>query len=134
MNISLLHKISARRIFPLALALLLLVACGGNDEEVAAPSHVELLMADEVAVARGEAIFRGSCSTFCHTQTPSDTDALFLFDCEWKHGSSDEEMFDVVTTGIAGTRMVGYGRNFPEGDEDLWKVIAYIRSKQPDCS
>ncbi len=91
-------------------------------------------MADPVAVARGRALFEGSCASFCHTQEPvEEVDSLFLFDCEWKHGSSDQEIFNVVTIGIAGTRMVGFGSNFPEGDDDLWKLIAYLRYKQQAC-
>jgi hypothetical protein len=29
--------------------------------------------------------------------------------------------------------MVGYGNNFPEGKQDLWKLIAFIKTKQPEC-
>ena len=39
----------------------------------------------------------------------------------------------MITNGVLGTRMVGFGSNFPEGDNDLWKVIAYIRSNQQAC-
>ena len=60
-------------------------------------------------------------------------DASFLFDCQWRNGSSDQEIFDIVTNGVTGTRMVGFGSNFPEGDDDLWKVIAYLRSNQQAC-
>ena len=28
--------------------------------------------------------------------------------------------------------MVGYGNNFPEGKQDLWKLIAFIKAKQPE--
>jgi hypothetical protein len=60
-------------------------------------------------------------------------DASYLFDCQWNHAHNDQEMFDVITNGVPGTRMVGFGSNFPEGDDDLWKVIAYIRSNQQAC-
>jgi hypothetical protein len=59
---------------------------------------------------------------------------VFLFDCEWKHGSSDQEIFDTVTIGVASTRMLGFGSNFPEGEDDLWKIIAYLRVNQQPCS
>jgi mono/diheme cytochrome c family protein len=122
------------RLFVLSCALLtLLVSCGDNgiDSEL---TIVEGFMADPVAVARGEALFVGSCSSYCHKATPEAIDALFLFDCEWKHGGEDQNIFDTVTTGVPNTRMVGFGRNFPEGDDDLWKIIAYLRTNQPHCT
>lgn len=90
-------------------------------------------MRNPAAVARGEAIFAGSCSAYCHTTEQEETDALYLFDCEWKHGNSDQEIFATVTTGVPATRMVGFGSNFPEGEEDLWKLIAYLRVNQQAC-
>ena len=30
--------------------------------------------------------------------------------------------------------MVGFGNNFPGGQDDLWKIIAYLRTEQQDCS
>ncbi len=112
----------------------LLIACS---EEVAGPAElttVQAFMTDPAAIERGQALFLGSCSTYCHTLLPADTDALFLFDCEWKHGGEDQEIFDLVTTGVPDTRMVGFGSNFPEGDDDLWKIIAYLRANQLPCS
>ena len=114
-----------------------LVACSDSPREaeiVADTSVVAGFMADSAALARGRAIFEGSCASFCHTMEPEEgLDASYLFDCQWDHGSSDQEIFDVVTNGVMGTRMVGFGSNFPEGDDDLWKVIAYLRTKQQAC-
>ena len=122
------------RMFVLSCALLsLLVACGDNGIS-SEPTVVEGFMADPVAVARGEALFVGTCSSYCHKETPEATGALFLFDCEWKHGGEDQNIFDTVTAGVPNTRMVGFGRNFPEGDDDLWKIIAYLRTNQRDCT
>jgi len=121
----------------MAFSVLLLgvVACSEVEtEESQPPSRVETFMADASAVARGEALFAGTCAGFCHATEPSETDALFLFDCEWKHGELDQEIFDIVTVGVPNTRMVGFGSNFPEGDDDLWKIIAYLRVNQQACS
>lgn len=125
-------KQSAWRCFML-LGLLGLTACGGEVEPEREPTKVEVYMLDIDAVARGEAIFAGSCATYCHTLEPSDTDASFLFDCEWQHGGGEQEIYDVIAKGIADTRMVGFGNNFPEGEEDLWRVMAYLRSNQQQC-
>ena len=116
-------------------ALLLLGSCGS--EEPAAPlTTVEAFMADPQALERGQALFLGSCANFCHSlivEDPDVNDAAFLFDCDWQSARTDDEIFEVVTTGIPNTRMVGFGNNFPEGDDDLWKIIAYIRANQDAC-
>jgi mono/diheme cytochrome c family protein len=114
--------------------LSLLFACSEEVEEPVELTTVEAFMLDSAAVERGQALFLGSCSTYCHTLLPAETDALFLFDCQWKHGGEDQQIFDVVTTGIADTRMVGFGSNFPDGDDDLWKIIAYMRTNQQPCA
>lgn len=94
---------------------------------------VTRFMADPLAVARGEALFVGSCAGYCHALDRVNGDALFLFDCEWQYGSADEEIFDVVTRGIPNTRMVGFGDNFPEGADDVWRIIAFLRTRQSGC-
>lgn len=117
-------------------AVLTLIACSEPplEPELADTVKVQAFMADASALARGQAIFEGSCASFCHTMEPeAELDASFLFDCQWNHGSLDQEIFDTVTNGVVGTRMVGFGSNFPEGDDDLWKVIAYLRSNQQAC-
>lgn len=102
------------------------------EPEFADTAEVQAFMADAAAVARGQAIFQGSCASFCHT-VEHEPEASFLFDCQWNHGSSDQDIFNTITSGAANTSMVGFGSNFPEGDDDLWKVIAYLRSNQQAC-
>ncbi|GJM13918.1 MAG: hypothetical protein DHS20C12_23210 [Pseudohongiella sp.] len=118
------------------IALCAVSACSEQPVEstLADTAVVQDFMADPAALARGQAIFEGSCASFCHTMEPvEEVDASFLFDCQWNHGSLDQDIFDTVTNGVIGTRMVGFGSNFPEGDDDLWKVIAYLRSNQQAC-
>tara|TARA_B100000686_G_C16220718_1_gene680022 strand:+ start:34 stop:414 length:381 start_codon:yes stop_codon:yes gene_type:complete len=122
------------KLFLLYAAVGFLAACGGDPEVPTEPTVVESFMADSAAVARGEALFVGTCAGYCHSRLPGDSDAVFLFDCEWLHGGSDQEIFDTVTVGVPNTRMVGFGSNFPEGDDDLWKIIAFIRVNQQGCS
>jgi len=117
-------------------ASMTLLACSEQSVEfdLADTAQVQAFMNDDSALARGQAIFEGSCASFCHTMEPvEELDASFLFDCQWNHGSRDEDIFNTVTKGVIGTRMVGFGANFPEGDDDLWKVIAYLRSKGQAC-
>ena len=117
-------------------AVMALVACSEQrvEPELADTARVQTFMADASALARGQAIFEGSCASFCHAMEPeAELDASFLFDCQWNNGSLDQDIFDTITKGVTGTRMVGFGSNFPEGDDDLWKVIAYLRSNQQAC-
>jgi mono/diheme cytochrome c family protein len=117
-------------------AILTLIACSEQpvEPELADTAEVQAFMADFAALARGQAIFEGSCASFCHTvEIEAELDASFLFDCQWNHGSTDQQLFNTITNGVAGTRMVGFGSNFPEGDDDKWKVIAYLRSNQQAC-
>ena len=85
------------RMLTLAVAAipLLLSGCEKQPEQAAAP--------DPAVIARGEALFNGTCGAYCHKMTPGNTDALFLFDCEWKHGSTDDDIFKVINQGVAGT-------------------------------
>ena len=108
-----------------------LTKCGEANDTV---SLADSYMADPEAVKRGRLLFVGTCAGYCHKLTPERVDALYLFDCEWKHGSSDQAIFDTVTTGVPNTRMVGFGTNFPEGENDLWKIIAFIRTNSPQCA
>lgn len=95
---------------------LLLVAC--SDEGAPVPST-------NLDLARGESLYEGSCAGFCHGAEASG--APDLFDCGWLTSRSNEEIEEVIVAGIAGTRMVGFGSNFPEGERDHARLIAYIR-------
>lgn len=110
-----------------------LASCS-NDESVAPEtlSTVDAFLLDPVALERGRALYEGSCASFCHEVEDQDL-AVNLFDCQWRHGSQDTELFDIITRGIPDTRMVGFGENFPEGEQDTWRLVAFLRSQQPHC-
>lgn len=136
-----------RTVHALALCLPLLAACGEGETasranpfaDVPLPPTPEFVVAgyrnDPAALRRGQELFLGSCVNFCHNliEEPDVADALFLFDCRWKHSGDNVEIFRVIKEGIPGTRMVGFGDNFPEGDDDVWKIIAWIRHSQDNC-
>lgn len=84
---------------------------------------------DLQALKRGRSLFVGTCSAYCHGLQAGLRDAPFLFDCEWKHGDSDEDIFSVIHDGVAETRMPSFADKLPEGDEDIWKLVAFLRSK-----
>jgi mono/diheme cytochrome c family protein len=116
----------AHVVFTIAVSLSL-GACG---EE---PSIADSYVMDPAAVQRGRLIFAGTCAGYCHKVSAERSDAPYLFDCEWAHGGSDQEIYTTIYQGVAGTRMIAFGENFPEGAEDLWKIIAYLKANRRTC-
>jgi len=80
------------------------------------------------AIATGKATFEAVCAGYCHSTENSNRPGQcpILFDCEWKYGSSDGEIFHTVTEGVPKTQMIGFKGRIP--DDLLWKIIAYLRS------
>jgi len=83
---------------------------------------------DPAAVKRGKRVFAGTCGAYCHKLNPGQGGIPYLFDCTWKHGDSDQEIFKTIRDGVTGTQMVGFGDALPGGNDDIWKIIAYLRS------
>lgn len=111
--------------------LILLNGCGDSSSPASiADSYIN----NDVAIQRGRLIFAGTCAGYCHKLTAERSDAPYLFDCEWMHGGSDQQIHTSISEGIPGTRMIAFGENFPEGAEDLWKVIAYLKVNRQRCS
>ena len=110
----------------------LLAACSKIEPE-APMSLLDAYMQNPMAVERGARIYSGTCAQFCHDAEPRLGEEVNLFDCQWRFGNTADEIFQITTSGIPGTRMVGYGNNFPEGKQDLWKLIAFLKTKQPEC-
>jgi cytochrome c oxidase cbb3-type subunit 3 len=82
---------------------------------------------DPAAVHRGKLIYTGTCGAYCHPASPAAaTDAPYLFDCDWKDGGTDEQIHHTITHGVKGTRMVSFAGAL--SDEDIWKVIAFLRA------
>lgn len=82
---------------------------------------------DPEALKRASQVFRAVCTGYCHSTGTVQKEAPDLFDCTWSHGSSDQEIFDTVSGGVPATQMQAFGGKLP--DEDLWKLVAYLRSR-----
>lgn len=106
--------------------VLLLVGCEQK-------SPAEVFLEDPAAINRGRLIFAGTCGGYCHSPTRGPREAPFLFDCVWLHGDSDQAIYDTIATGVANSRMIGFGGKMPAGDDDIWKVIAYLKSERDEC-
>jgi len=88
------------------------------------------------AIKLGEFQFRSNCA-FCHgLGGRGGGRGLDLTRAKKRHGSTDAEMFHNIHEGIAGTAMpaavgsIGVGMT----DEEIWQVVAYLRSIQASAS
>ena len=103
---------------------------GGSPSQGRSPSPAEAYEIDEAELRRGRLLFTGTCGGYCHPTKPGNRDAPYLFDCTWKHGGSDLEIFASIADGIPDSRMPAWQGKMPKGDSDIWRVIAYLRSKR----
>ncbi|HEV2731686.1 MAG TPA: c-type cytochrome [Terriglobales bacterium] len=86
---------------------------------------------DPKAAKAGEFEFRINCA-FCHgLGARGGGRGPDLTRAQKRHGSSDAEMFQNISNGIAGTAMPANGTN-GQGvgmtDEEIWQIITYLRS------
>ena len=85
-------------------------------------------------LAKGKQVYQQLC-TGCHgpngdgkgpvaaALTPKPAD---FTDDEWKHGGSDQEVFNTVTRGVPGTAMPPFGAQLSEGDRR--GLVFYVKS------
>jgi mono/diheme cytochrome c family protein len=93
-------------------------------------SPAERMLGNPADVKRGKSIFVGTCGAYCHSMTKDFRDAPYLFDCEWLHGGADEQIFATISNGVPGTRMIGFKDKLPQGDDDIWRLVAYLKSER----
>jgi cbb3-type cytochrome c oxidase subunit III len=107
-----------------------LAAAQGNPEAAKVQNPVQ---PSPESIAAGKQAFNRYCAN-CHglnaeggpgnDLTPPAPD---LTDKEWKHGSTDGEIFNSIKNGVAPDFNMGaFGDQLK--DEDIWKVVNYIRS------
>ncbi len=111
---------------PSLVIFLTLQGCAGPDP---AGQYQE----DPEALARGEAVFVGTCSGYCHIVGTAVGDVPDLFDCAWVHGGSNQEIYNTISNGVPGSRMIAFAGRLPDGDEDIWKIIAFLKSEVSGC-
>ena len=120
---------AARAVLALAAVALGCHGAAPAPEPAAPPeSPAQKYLRDPAAVERGHKIFIGTCGAYCHSTQNVERDAPSLFDCEWKHGGSDQQIHDSIANGVPGSRMPGWEKALPQGDDDVWRVVAYLRS------
>jgi len=89
------------------------------------------------SVAAGKQIYEKQCAG-CHGDTGKGDGAMGaelnpkpsnLADADWKHGSTDGEIFTVIRDGVKTTGMKPYGRKITA--HQIWDVVNYLRSIGP---
>jgi mono/diheme cytochrome c family protein len=91
------------------------------------PDGAQAFKSSPADVARGRAIFAGTCGAYCHKMTDTHGgDAPFLFGCDLPLAKTDQMMFHTISHGVAGTRMVAFGGAIP--DDDIWRIVAYLKT------
>ena len=107
---------------------------GGNAAARKVPNPVK---SSPASIAAGQAVYQKNCR-FCHGPeakgngpgAPKDTHPSDLTDAKWDRGSSDGEIFAVLSAGAGPDfKMRGYKGRIP--DQDLWHVVNYLRSVGP---
>jgi putative copper resistance protein D len=93
--------------------------------------------ADATSIAAGSKLYAKHCSE-CHGDSGKgdgmmgddlDPKPPDLTDADWKHGSSDGEIFTVIQHGVKGTGMKAFARKLTA--HQTWDVVNYLRSIGP---
>ena len=112
-----------------SVALLLALCAAACQPE----SPADAFRADQQALQRGKALFVGTCAGYCHSPTVERA-APNLFDCTWQNGTGgDQDLFDIIASGVPDTAMIGFKGKLPQGDDDIWRLVAYISTNRADC-
>jgi cbb3-type cytochrome c oxidase subunit III len=132
------RRASVRALFAKALSIGLVLAplvglrlaAQGNAEAAKIQNPVA---ASPESIAAGKQAFTRYCAN-CHGLNAEGSpgndltpEAPDLTDKQWKHGSTDGEIFNSIKNGIGPEFNMGaFGDQLK--DEDIWKVVNYLRS------
>ena len=115
----------------LAASLAGIVVIAQGDPEAAKVKNPVAASAE--SIASGKQVYQRYCAS-CHginAEGGSGSDisppAPDLTDNEWKHGSTDGEIFSVIKNGVPpDLNMEPWGDRIKDGD--IWNVVNYVRS------
>ncbi len=92
---------------------------------------------DATSIAAGRQLYDKHCAG-CHGDAGKGDGSMGeelnpkpanLVDADWKHGSTDGEIFTLIRDGARGTGMKAYSRKLTA--HQVWDVVNYIRSIGP---
>jgi mono/diheme cytochrome c family protein len=129
-------------------ASLLTPANAGNPAEIVATTEKgqlknPLSITPEV-IEQGKALYQSKTCGACHGGTGSGIHCPSLINDAWIYGSDDDTLFRLITVGSEAMLANGHSRGDKEkhagpmpsfsatitDEQDLWKIITYIRSLQ----
>jgi mono/diheme cytochrome c family protein len=92
---------------------------------------------DAASLAAGKKLYTDLCAA-CHGDTGKGDGAMAQFtgdpmpsdltDAEWKHGSSDGEIYTAIHDGIDGTGMKDFKDMKPT---EIWQIVNYVKTLAP---
>lgn len=81
---------------------------------------------DAAAIETGRMLFRMSCGG-CHgLHAKGGRSGPDLTRGSFSNGDSDADVFRVISNGVSGTEMPGFGGNLD--DDDRWRIASYVKS------
>jgi len=94
--------------------------------------------ADAASIEAGKKLYTESCAD-CHGEAgkgdgpaapyAGDPPPSNLTDAEWKHGSTDGEIYTVIHDGVEGTGMKDFGKELKAND--IWNLVNYVKTLAP---
>src|SRR5262245_20621412 len=93
--------------------------------------------ADAASIEAGKQVYEKNCAN-CHGKSGAGDGAMGaelnpkpsnFTDTQWKHGSSDGEIFTVIKDGVKGTAMKSFNSKLTP--KQMWDAVNYIRTLSP---
>jgi cbb3-type cytochrome c oxidase subunit III len=113
---------------------------GGAHQHPEAAKLKNPVASNAESIAAGQKLYAKNCAS-CHGESGKGDGKMGaqlkplpsnLTDAEWKHGSTDGEIFTVLRDGIKTTPMKSFKSKMTE--HELWDVVNYVRSLGPTRS
>jgi mono/diheme cytochrome c family protein len=110
---------------------------GGAHRHPQAAKMTNPVQADATSIAAGKSLYDKQCAG-CHGETGKGDGSMGadldpkppdLTDADWKHGSTDGELFLVIRDGAKNTGMKPFAKKLTP--HQIWDVINYVRSIGP---
>lgn len=109
----------------------------GTHQHADAAAVKNPVAADATSIASGKTLFAANCAS-CHGEAGLGDGKMGeqmkvkpanLTDANWKHGSSDGEIYTIIRDGIKTAGMQSFGPKLTE--DQIWDLVNYIRSIGP---
>jgi mono/diheme cytochrome c family protein len=98
----------------------------GSAQDQPKPKKLNPFTGNPVAIQEGRSLYQQNGCSACHGVMGGGGMGITLIDDVWKFGSDDEALFKLIKGEISESIMPKVWTGLP--DEQVWKIIAYIRS------